>query len=267
MVMVLNEEQVMLKDAAAGFLAEKATVAHLRELRDSGSESGFDTAVWKEMADMGWTGIAIPEAFGGLGYGYTGLGLVLEQAGRHLSLSPLQSTVLVGATLISELGSQAQQEQLLPAIAAGQKIVTLALQEGRHHAPESVAATATADGGDWLLDGSKVLVLDAHVADSFLLIARSAGQPGDTAGLSAFVVDADSEGLAVERRSMVDSRNAGALTLQGVRVPGSSLLGTAGDAWEGLARALDIANIGIAAELLGLSCEAFERTVGSLQER
>jgi acyl-CoA dehydrogenase len=267
MALVLNEEQVMLKDSAAGFLAEKATVAHLRALRDSGSERGFDDAVWEEMAAMGWTGIAIPEAFGGLGYGYTGLGLVLEQAGRHLSLSPLQSTVLVGATLISELGSPAQQEELLPAIAAGQKIVSLALQEGRHHAPESVAATATADGGDWILDGSKVLVLDAQVADSFVVIARSSGQPGGTAGLSAFVVDAGSEGLAVERRSLVDSRNAGALTLQGVRVPGSSLLGNAGDAWAGLSRALDIANIGLAAELLGLSCEAFERTVGYLQER
>ncbi len=109
MALVLNEEQVMLKDSAAGFLAQQATVAHLRALRDSGSERGFSDDVWRDMAQMGWAGIAIPEAFGGLGYGYTGLGLVLEQAGRNLSASPLQSTVLVGATVIGELGSAAAE--------------------------------------------------------------------------------------------------------------------------------------------------------------
>jgi alkylation response protein AidB-like acyl-CoA dehydrogenase len=267
MALVLNEEQVMLKDAAAGFLAEKATVAHLRSLRDSDDERGYDPGVWREMAEMGWAGIAIPEEFGGLGYGYTGLGLVLEQAGRHLSASPLQSTVLVAATVIAELGSQAQKEQLLPAIAAGEKLVTLALQEGPHHAPGQVATTAVAEGDDWVLSGAKRLVLDAPAADSLIVIARSAGQAGETDGLSAFLVDTDSAGLTVERRSMVDSRGAGALSLDGVRVSGDSLLGQPGEAWAGLSRALDIANIGLASELLGLSAEAFERTVAYLQER
>ena len=267
MALVLNEEQVMLKDAAAGFLAEKATVAHQRALRDTDSEQGYDENVWREMAEMGWAGIAIPEEFGGLGYGYTGLGLVLEQIGRHLSASPLQSTVLVAATVVMELGSQAQKEQLLPAIAAGEKLVTLALQEGRHHAPEQVAATAKAEGEDWIISGCKVLVLDAHVADSFIVIARSAGESGDADGLSAFLVDADAQGVSVERRSMVDSRNVGVLSLDQVRVSAGNLLGAAGQAGAGLNRALDIANIGLASELLGLSAETFERTVGYLQER
>jgi acyl-CoA dehydrogenase len=267
MALVLNEEQVMLRDSAAGFLAEKASVAQLRELRDSDSERGYDEGVWREMAEMGWAGIAIPEEFGGLGYGYTGLGLVLEQAGRHLSVSPLQSTVLVAATLVAELGSQQQKEQLLPAIAAGEKLVSLALQEGAHHAPEQVAATATAEGDDWVLSGCKVLVADAHVADSFIVIARSAGAAGDSDGLSAFLVDAGSPGLSLERRSMVDSRNMGVLSLEKVRVSGEALLGPAGGAGAGLNRALDIANIGLASELLGLSAEAFERTVEYLKER
>ena len=267
MALVLNEEQVMLKDAAAGFLAEKATVAQLRALRDEASEQGYDEGVWREMAEMGWAGIAIPEEFGGLGYGYTGLGLVLEQAGRHLSASPLQSTVLIAATLVMELGDHEQKERLLPAIAAGDKLVTLALQEGPHHAPEQVAATAEADGEDWVVSGCKVLVLDAHVADAFIVIARSAGAAGDTDGLCAFLVDAGAEGLSVERRSLVDSRNAGVISLEQLRVPAGNLLGEAGQAWAGLNRALDIANIGLASELLGLSAEAFERTVGYLQER
>jgi acyl-CoA dehydrogenase len=267
MALVLNEEQVMLKDAAAGFLAEKATVSHQRELRDNGDEQGFSTEVWAEMAGMGWAGIAIAEEYGGLGYGYTGLGLVLEQAGRHLSPSPLQSTVLVAATLIAELGSAEQKEQLLPAIAGGEQLVSLALQEGGHHAPQQTATSAVREGDAFLLNGTKLMVLDATVAQAFIIIARTAGEPGDEQGLSAFLVDAGSAGLTVERRSLVDSRNSGAVTLANVRVSAANLLGTEGAAWAGLNRTLDIANIGLSAELLGLSAEAFERTVAYLKER
>ena len=267
MALVLNEEQVMLKDSAAGFLAEKATVAHLRALRDSADERGCSEQVWQEMAQMGWAGIAIAEEFGGLGYGYTGLGLVLEQVGRNLSASPLQSTVLIAATLIVELGNATQKEQWLPAIAAGEQRVSLALQEGRHHAPAQTAASATAEGGDYLLSGAKVLVLDATMADAFIVIARTSGEAGDERGLTAFMVAADSAGVTVTANTMVDSRNAGALALQNVRVPAAQVLGEVDGAWGGLSRTLDIANTGLAAELLGLSTEAFERTVAYLKER
>ena len=155
MALVLTEEQQMIKDSAAGFLAEKASISQLRELRDSASESGYDRQVWREMVEMGWAGIAIPEEFGGLDYGYTGLGLVLEQAGRNLSASPLQATVLVGATLIAELGSEAQKEALLPAIASGESVVTLALQEGAHHAPQQTAMSALKENGNYVLNGDR----------------------------------------------------------------------------------------------------------------
>jgi len=265
--LVLNEEQLMLRESAAGFLAEKAGVAQLRALRDSDSDTGFDDAVWREMAQMGWAGIAIPENYGGLGYGYTGLGLVLEQAGRNLSPSPLQSTVLVASTVILELGDEAQKQRLLPAIAAGEQLVTLALQEGPHHAPLQCAALATEEKGAYILNGRKVMVLDAVAADAFVVVARTDGEPGDARGLGAFLVDAGCAGLSVERRRLVDSRGVGALVLDNVRVPADNLLGASGDAWAGLDRALDIANIGLAAELLGLSAEAFERTVAYLKER
>lgn len=267
MALVLNEEQTMLKESAAGFLAQNATISHLRELRDSQNEQGFDASVWKEMADMGWAGIAIPEQFGGLGYGYTGLGLVLEQVGRNLSSSPLESTVLVAASLVLELGSAAQKEALLPSIAAGESIVSLALQEGTHHAPAQTAMTASMEGDSYVLNGSKVLVLDAVSADSFIVIARSTGSAGDQTGLSAFVVDAKSTGVTVDRRMLVDSRSAGAVTFENVSVSEGNLLGKPGEAWAGLSRSLDIANIGLASELLGLSTEAFERTVAYLKER
>ena len=267
MALVLNEEQVMLKDSAAGFLAEKATVANLRELRDAQDERGYSEQAWQEIAQMGWAGIAIDEAYGGLGYGYTGLGIVLEQIGRNLSPSPLQSSVLVGATVIAQLGSAEQKEALLPAIAAGEKQVALALQEGPHHAPLQTALAASADGAGYRLTGTKVFVLDATSADTFLVVARTAGAPGDEAGLTVFLVDAGAEGLTLDRRSMVDSRNAGQLTLTDVAVDSSAVLGNVGDAAGGLMKAIDIANIGLSAELLGLSSAAFERTVTYLQER
>jgi acyl-CoA dehydrogenase len=173
----------------------------------------------------------------------------------------------VAATVIGELGGTQQKEKLLAAIAAGETLVSLALQEGPHHAPQQCALSAVPDKGDYILNGTKVLVLDAIAADAFLIIARTGGQPGDEQGLSAFLVDAGTSGLAVERRSLVDSRSAGALVCDSVRVSAENLLGTPGEAWSGLNRALDIANIGLASELLGISTEVFERTVAYLQER
>lgn len=268
MSLVLNEEQVMLRESAAGFLAEKAGIANLRVLRDSNSELAYEPAVWAEMVEMGWAGIAIPEAYGGLGYGYTGLGVVLEQMGRKLSTSPLESSVLVGATVINTLGSEEQKSHWLPAIAAGDKQVSLALQESGVFDPAAVALEARRDGDDYLLTGTKRMVLDAVSADAFAVVARSNGAAiGTTDGLSVFMVPAVSEGLSVSRCDMVDSRQCGALELARVRVPASALMGSEGQAWTGLERCLDIAAIGLSAELLGLSLESFELTMTYLRER
>lgn len=267
MTLVLTEEQLMLKESAAGFLKEKASVSHLRKLRDNGDALAFEPAVWQEMVDMGWAGIAIPEAYGGLGYGYTGLGVVLEQVGRNLSASPLEASVLLGATAIDCLGSEAQKSHWLAAIAAGEEQVSLALQENGCFDPAGIAMSAVADDEGYLLSGTKRMVLDASSADAFVVIARSAGAPGDTVGLSAFLVPAGTAGLEVSPCEMVDSRQCGALTLSGLRLPADALMGDLGEAWSGLERCLDIAAIGFAAELLGLSQEAFERTMGYLRER
>jgi alkylation response protein AidB-like acyl-CoA dehydrogenase len=267
MALVLNEEQLMLKDAAAGFLAEKASPADLRRLRDESSETGFDRKVWQEMAEMGWSGITIPEAFGGLDYGYTGLGIVLEEMGRKLSVSPLQSTVLVAATAIAEGGSDAQKESLLPAIASGKLLISLALQEGAHHAPEKTNLQAVAGSDGYTLTGEKVLVLDVHVADKFIVAARTAGEAGEAQGISLFLVDAGAVGVTTERVIMLDSRNAGKLKLDGVTVGENALLGILDEGAALLERTLDIANIGLSAELLGLSLEAYERTLEYLKER
>ena len=267
MTLVLTEEQQMLRDSAAGFLAGKAGPAQLRALRDSDDELAFDPAVWREMAGMGWASIAIPEAYGGLGYGYTGLGVVLEQVGRHLSPSPLEASVLIGATAVHRLGGETQRQEWLPRIAAGEAQVSLAVQESAQFDPTGIALRAERDGDDWVLTGDKRMVLDALSADAFVVIARSASAPGSTDGMSAFLVPAGSDGLHVTRCDLVDSRQCGALRLDGLRLPAAALMGEAGGVWPRLEECLDIAAIGLASELLGLATEAFERTMAYLRER
>jgi acyl-CoA dehydrogenase len=267
MALVLNEEQVMLKDAAAGFLAEKAPVAALRALRDTEDATGYSAELWREMADMGWAGIAIPEAYGGLDYGYIGLGIVLEQMGRKLSVSPLQASILVCATAIARLGTAEQKEALLPALASGELTMALALQEGAHHAPQRTAMLATGNDDGFVLNGRKVLVMDAHTADKFIVLARTSGEAGADEGLSLFIVDADTDGISTERVIMVDSRNSGNVSFDNVQVSASAMLGERDAGYGALQGVLDIANIGLSAELLGLSLEAFERTMSYLKER
>lgn len=267
MALVLNEEQVMLQESAAGFLKEKASVAQLRALRDGDDELRFDSAIWQEMAEMGWAGIAIPEAYGGLGYGYTGLGVVLEQVGRNLSAAPLQSSVLLGATLINELGTEAQKSEWLAAIAAGERRVSLALQDGPQFAPRRIAMEATGTDSGWMLSGEKRMVPDALGADAYLVVARETGAASAADGCRVFLVPADHPGLTVSRCDMVDARQYGALAFADVALTSDQLLGEDTNAWAAVEKTLDIGAIGTAAELLGLSLEAFERTMDYIRER
>lgn len=267
MALILNDEQHMLKDAASGFLAEKAPPSALRKLRDERDATGYSAALWQQMAAMGWAGIAIPESYGGSDYGYVGLGIVLQEIGKHLSVSPINASVLVGATLIQLAGNDAQKNAWLPAVANGELLLSLALEEGAHHAPQQTALSAVQGDEGFLLNGKKVFVLDAHVADKFIVAARSHGVAGDSNGISLFIVDSDTAGITVERTIMVDSVNAGTVTFDNVVVTKEQLLGDKDQGYASLQRALDIANIGLSAELLGVSLQAFDYTVQYLKER
>ncbi len=267
MSLVLNEDEQMLKDAAAGFLADKAPVSALRKLRDEHDAEGYSKTLWKEMAEMGWTGIAIPEAYGGLGYGYVGLGLVIEQMGRNLSVSPLMSSIATAASLVNIAGSEEQKQDLLPRIASGNLLLALALQEGRHHAPEKTSLRATSNDNGYSLSGKKVAVLDAHVADTFIVAARTDQQDNGEQGISLFLIDANTAGLSTERVTMVDSRNSGNVILENVQVSDNQLIGNLHGGMIVLEKSLSIANICLAAEMLGISLQAYETTIEYLKQR
>jgi alkylation response protein AidB-like acyl-CoA dehydrogenase len=268
MGLVLTEEQTLLKDTASQFFQEKLPVANLRKLRDEKNADGFDRATWKEMADLGFAGVLVPENYGGTEFGPVGLGIILEQAGRTIAATPLLSTVLLGTTAIQLGGSQTQRQEYLSAIAAGGKIMALALEEGPHHNPTRIATTATADGDSFKLSGSKTFVIDGHVADTLIVVARTSGEVNASNGLTLFLVDtAGTEGLEITRTIMTDNRNAANVTLTDVTVPASAVLGGIDGGWDVLEPVLDAGRIGVSVELMGIIQEAFDQTLTYLKER
>lgn len=267
MPLVMNEEQRLLQDTAAEFLAANSPITALRKLRDERDPLGYDPRLWQQMSELGWASIIVPEMYGGLEFGFLGLGIIMEACGRTLTASPLFATAVVGASTLLLGGSEKQKDELLPDIAAGKLTLALALEESHHHRPRQIATSALAQGGSFVLNGNKTFVLDGHSADSFIVVARSHGNARDSDGLSLFLVDRKSAGIRCQRTLMVDNRNAANLHFEQVQVPGDALIGELGKGWDTLEPVLDRGRAAIAAEMMGCALEAFERTVAYLKER
>ncbi|MEC8095554.1 MAG: acyl-CoA dehydrogenase family protein, partial [Pseudomonadota bacterium] len=227
MAFVLSEEQTMLRDMAKQFFSEQVPVTNLRQLRDDGSEDGFDRDVWKQIVELGFAGILIPEEMGGTGFGPMGVGIVMQEAGRTLAASPLYSTAVLGAGMIMAAGSKNQKKELLPHIAAGELLMALAIDETNHHNPANIAMTATRVGENFVLSGEKKFVLDGHIAEKLIVATRTSGEAGDPKGISAFLIDANTPGVTITRTHMVDTRNAANISFDGVKVQSDALLGSA----------------------------------------
>ena len=264
---VLSEEQIMLRDAAKSWIREKAPVTAFRKLRDSGNPDGFDRAVWKEMCEMGWSAILIPEEFGGTDLGYLTLGLVLEEAGRTLTASPLISTALTAVTALLLAGNDTQKEMWLPRIAEGAVIAALAVDEGAHHDPARIAMQAVKSGAGWTLSGAKTFVLDGAAADLLIVAARTSGKSGDHSGITLFLVDGNAGGLTRKRLKTVDSRGVANLSFNNVAVGADAVLGGVDQGYAVLEATLDRARAGLAAEMLGGATQAFETTLDYLKTR
>jgi|TARA_B100001971_G_C18224700_1_gene559546 alkylation response protein AidB-like acyl-CoA dehydrogenase len=265
--MVLTEEQTLLRDTAKDFCQENAPIAALRKLRDDKDETGFSRDLWQQMVELGWAGITFEEEYGGLEFGYGGLGVVLEEAGRTLTASPLISTVLLCGSAIQIGGNDAQKKEILPEIIAGETIMALALEEQPHHAPTQISCQAEKASAGYVISGEKRFVFDGHVADRLIVVARTSGNPGDSAGITLFLVDSKTAGITITRTWMVDSRNAANIKFENVEVDASAVIGEVDKGSETLDKVLDIGRIGIAAEMLGSVQEVFERTVQYLKER
>jgi acyl-CoA dehydrogenase len=268
MELVRTEDQELIAKTAADFVKEKSPIARVRQLRDANDPVGFSRELWKEMAELGWIGIPFPEALGGAGLGFADLVVVLEELGRSLAPEPFLSTVLLAGQALLLSGDAAKAKEWLPRVCKGEAILALAQQEARSRFDLAAVETrAERTGKGYRIRGEKVQVLDGHVADAFVVVARTAGGPRDADGIGLFLVPKGAAGLTVTRQSRVDGRNAALVKLDGVEVGADAALGAPDAGHALLARVVDRATVGLSAEMLGGMQQAFALTLDHLKHR
>ena len=257
MPLYLTDEQQMLRDTAKDFIAEHAPVSHMRGLRDANDATGFRRDLWKQFAEMGLTGILIPEADGGLGLGHVEAGLILEEIGRNLSPSPFLTTAIAA---VEALKGSAQRDRWFPGILAGDTIAALAIDERPKH-DGRVEMKAERAGNGFRLTGAKQFVTHGHVAD-LLIVAANTGE-----GTTLFAVPHDAANLTATPERLADSSIAARLTFEGVEVDADAVIGEVDQGGAPLARLLAAGRTGAAAELAGVAGGAADMTFAYLRER
>jgi len=266
MALYLSDDQAMLKDTAAQFLADNAPVKHLRSLRDSKDATGLSRDLWKQFAEMGFTGILVPDAHGGLGLGHVEAGIILEEIGRNLTPSPFLATSVVAVEALKE-GDGDIRAHWLPRIAAGDAIVALAIDEGPKHRPAATAMTAERSGNGFKLSGEKQFVVHGHIADLLLVSARTGGSAGEEAGITLFAVPREAAGISVDVDRLLDSSLSSRVRFEGVQVDADAVIGTVDSGWGPLSRLLDAGRLGASAEMLGVGSGAMDMTFTYLKQR
>ena len=267
MALVLNEEQTLLRDSARSLITDKAPVSHFRGLRDNKDKDGFSRDLWKTFGEMGFTGLLVPEEFGGSGLGCVEAGIVAEEIGHTLLPSPFLASSVLTASALTRSGSKAQKAEHLPKIADGSAIGSLAIDEGGKHRPHTITLKATRSGNGFRLKGAKAFVVDGHVADILVVAARTAGGDADAKGITLFLVDPKAKGVEIERTIMVDSHNAARITFNDTEVTADSVLGEVDQGSAVLDGVLNVGRAVVASEMLGAGDEVFSRTAQYLKER
>ena len=264
MTLTLSEEQAFLKDTAKKFAQEKTPTTHFREIRDNENPECFDRKIWQEMAAQGWSGILVPEEYGGSNFGLAGIGVVLEELGRTLTPSPLFATSVVCATILNKAGNDSQKKEFLTKIASGEVTMAFALEEGPRHKPFSINLEAKKEGKNFILNGKKNFVIDGGFADYIIVVARTSEKEDH---LSLFILAKDVKGLNIIPTTMVDHKNAANIEFKEVIISEANLLGAQNDAKEIIEETLDISRAALSAEMLGGALEAFDITLNYLKER
>jgi alkylation response protein AidB-like acyl-CoA dehydrogenase len=262
MRLTMTEEQEHLAATVRSFVASSTPLDRVRKLRDSKDPVGFSRPLWKEMAELGWTGICLPEEYGGLGLGFAELAIVLEGCGRRLVPEPLVSTLLLGAQALLLGGSDAQKSLWLPRVAGGDAVLTLAYQEkNSRYDLRKIDVTAERVPRGYRLSGKKVHVLDARTADAIVVSARGEN------GVTLFLLNPKLPGVTVTPEARIDSRGAAEVRLDGVNVGDDAVLGEPGHGMDVLSEVIDRATVGLSAEMLGSASQAFDDTLTYLKSR
>jgi alkylation response protein AidB-like acyl-CoA dehydrogenase len=259
MPLYLNEDQAMLRDSARGFIAEEGAIAkQLRHWRDRNCKDGFGHGLWKQFAEMGFTGILIGEDQGGLGLGHVEAGIVLEEIGRNLTPSPF---LITAVAVVEALKGTRHGERWFPGILAGETVAALAVDEGPRHRPEAIEMQADRSGNGFRLSGRKQFVVQGASADLIVVAAQA------EEGLTLFAVEKDRAGLEIEGVRLVDSSIGARIEFRDVEVDADAVIGEPGQGGIVLDRVLDAGRTGAAAEMVGLGSQAMAMTVDYLRQR
>jgi len=263
MPLFLDDEQTMLRDTARDFIADTAPVAHMRALRDADDPTGFSRDLWKQFAEMGFTGILIGEDQGGLGLGHVEAGIVLEEIGRNLTPSPFLTTAVAA---VEALRGTAQADRWFPGILSGETVAALAIDETAKHR-DAIGLRAERAGNGFRLSGTKRFVAHGHVADLLIVAARTAGAPDDREGVTLFAVPRDMSGMTVRPERLADAGLAATVTFADATLDGDAVLGEVDGGRAILDRLLRAGRTGVAAESLGVGTGAMAMTIGYLKDR
>ncbi|HMT46324.1 MAG TPA: acyl-CoA dehydrogenase family protein [Novosphingobium sp.] len=262
-----TEDQAMLADTARQFMAGEGAIAkQLRHWRDTNCKDGFGHALWKQFAELGFTGILVDEADGGLGMGHVEAGIVLEEIGRNLTPSPFLTSSVMAATALG--GASAETKgRYLPGLLSGDSVFAVAIDEGAKHRPERIATRAQRAGNGFSISGAKAFVVHGGSADMLVVAARTAGSDEDHDGITLFAVPRDASGLSQDVVRLVDSSMASHVKLDNVAVDADAVIGEVDGGRELLNRMLNAGRVGAAAESVGVAGGAFDMTTAYLKQR
>lgn len=264
MNLALSEEQEMLKTMARDFLANKLPKKVVKEIEES--KLGYSPELWKEMAGLGWMGLALPEKYGGSNMSFLDLAMLLEEMGRACLPGPYFSTVICGGLPILDIGSEEQKEKYLPKIASGELIFTLALTEpSARYDGDGIETKATADKDGYIISGTKLFVSDAHIADYMLVVART-GAKGEK-GITLFIVDAKSAGVSHTVLKTIANDKLCEVVFDKVKVPEENILGELNQGWQEVEKIIQRAAVAKCCEMVGCLQQALDMTVAYAKER
>jgi 3-oxocholest-4-en-26-oyl-CoA dehydrogenase beta subunit len=266
MDLTLSEEQEILLKSARAFMVEK----YPREVIDQidNGELGYSPEIWKEMAEMGWMGLVFPEQYDGAGMVFQDLALLLEEIGRVRPISPFFSTVILGGLPITEVGNEEQKQTFLPQIASGELIFTLALIEpSARYDAKGVTMRATVSGDDYVLNGTKLFVPDAHLAEYMLCVARTSEGAKPEDGVTIFIVETKSPGVSRSASKAHHADIVCEVVFKDVRVPKKNILGELDEGWNDVQRILDRAAVAKCCEMVGGAQRVLEMSVEYAKER
>ena len=260
MALIITEEEKMLKDSAKELLSTKSPVSKMRQLRDN-KYSPFDQVLWEEIVAMGWTALTVPGSYNGLDFGFVGLGQILEETGRNLSKSPLISSILLGSSALRLSDNEALKKKLFPVLIDGTSQLALAIQEGKHHQITSFKTHAILEGENYIINGSKTLVIDGSTADQLIVVCQV------DENLKLLKVNANSKGIIISKKILMDAGTYADVKFKNVKVSIMNQLNIKLDGREFLDHLMAIAYVGISAEILGICKQAFDDTIRYLKER